>query len=134
MALKRVPLQLVEEEVVVVEAGGWFELDPVLFGSFGGWMRARGLSCHCLVDSCPEIFIHMRISINVKSRYLPISVCFGLSGTFGGSDRGGWSRLEVGGLKKISWKPNLKKFSLFTLELVYLAEEGILSGCDHLSV
>jgi len=84
MALKRVPLQLVvevvEEEVVVVEAGGWFELDTVLFGSFGGWMRARGLSCHCLVDSCP------------------ISVCFGLSGTFGGSDRGGWSRLEVGGL------------------------------------
>ena len=74
MALKRVPLELaVEEEevvvmVVVLEAGGLFELDAVLFGSFGGWMRARGLSCHCLVDSCPEIFIRMRISINVKSR------------------------------------------------------------------
>lgn len=81
MALKRVPLELVQ---------GWPELDGALMelevdaadliGSFGGWIRARGLSCHCLVDSCP------------------ISVCFGLSGTFGGSDKGGWSRLEVGGL------------------------------------
>jgi len=60
---------LVVEEVeveVAEEAGGWFELDAVLFGSFGGWMSARGLSCHCFVDSCP------------------MSVCFGLSGTFGG--------------------------------------------------
>ena len=59
MALKRVPLELVVAEVEVAEeAGGWFELDAVLFGSFGGWMSARGLSCHCFVDSCPDIFIH----------------------------------------------------------------------------
>ena len=57
MALKRVPLELVQ---------GWPELDGALMeleldaadliGSFGGWIRARGLSCHCLVDSCPGIF------------------------------------------------------------------------------
>ena len=58
MALKRVPLELVQ---------GWPELDGALveldaadlIGSFGGWIRARGLSCHCLVDSCPEIFKHI---------------------------------------------------------------------------
>ena len=63
-------------------------------------MRARGLSCHCLVDSCPEIFIHQFIDQCEIQLYLPMIVCFGLSGTFGGSDKGGWSRLEVGGLKK----------------------------------
>ena len=69
MALKRVPLELVLAEVVVEvaeEAGGWFEVDALLFGSFGGWMSARGLSCHCLVDSCPEIFVHKIIIDNCK--------------------------------------------------------------------
>ena len=60
MALKRVPLELVQ---------GWPELDGALMeleldaadliGSFGGWIRARGLNCHCLVDSCPGIFKHV---------------------------------------------------------------------------
>ena len=67
MALKRVPLELVQ---------GWPELDGALLeleldaadliGSFGGWIRARGLSCHCLVDSCPEIFVHKIIIDNCK--------------------------------------------------------------------
>ena len=73
MALKRVPLELVVEEVVVEvaeEAGGWFELDAILFGSFGGWMSARGLSCHCLVDSCPEIFIYAIVIDNFSDNYL----------------------------------------------------------------
>jgi len=43
-------------------------------------MRALGLSCHSLVDSSP------------------MRVCFGRSGTLGGSARGGWWRFEVGGL------------------------------------
>ena len=69
MALKRVPLELVVVEVAE-EAGGWFELDAILFGSFGGWMSARGLSCHCLVDSCPEIFIHEIIIDKFPDNYL----------------------------------------------------------------
>ena len=48
--------------------------------------------------------------------------------------RQGWL-VKVGGGRseeKISWNRILKK-GFITLELVYLAEEGTLSGCDHLS-
>ena len=75
----------------------------VVLVSFGGWIRARGLNCHSFVDSKQGIRISKKLfkyqaSSCFRSIYiLPIRVCFGLSGTLGGSAEGGWSRLEVGG-------------------------------------
>ena len=86
--MKMVGIVEMVEMVEMVERGGdgGLGVDGVLGGSLGGWIRARGLSCHCLVDSCPEIILDQ--TCLSKSYYLPISVCFGRSGTLGGSDVG----------------------------------------------
>ena len=111
MALKRVPLELVQ---------GWPELDGALLvleldaadliGSFGGWIRARGLSCHCLVDSCPKIFIHEIIIDKCKFQIITYE-CVLWSFRNLWRLRHGWL-IKVGGgrsERKISWKTNLKR-------------------------